>query len=496
MKMVNKYIVVLLLSALSSSISGQTDEDPPDSPKFTFVTINPATGRTEMTWSSNSDPDLAGYVVYHYRNGEGYVIDTIFDRAATSYSFLNLYANERIESYVIAAFDSSRNISPLSNELHTIYAASKTDTCNNRINLSWNKYSSVPVNVTGYDILASVNSSTYYLAGHVSADVISFTLDNFQNDAQYCFIIKALLENGLVSSSNRSCITVKMQNPPLWINADYATVTTDGSINLSFTIDPSSEIDTFAVERKTGYSGSFQKIDLVTGTDIKSAKYTDKTAEKNKIYFYKLDAVKCKSYMKSSNIASNIVLNTQNTGSEIILKWNQYHDWLGSVSSYRIFADKGNGYAEEAATGPSDTAFTISTPGIMYALTQGKVCLYITATESGNPYGISGEANSNRVCSEIEEVITVPNIFVPVGYKNSQNALFKPVLTFTPSDYRLVIRSRQGKTLFETNDFMASWDGSDNGNPVPEGVYLWFLKIKTPEGKSISRSGTVTVVKN
>jgi hypothetical protein len=70
------------------------------------------------------------------------------------------------------------------------------------------------------------------------------------------------------------------------------------------------------------------------------------------------------------------------------------------------------------------------------------------------------------------------------------------VLTFTPSDYRLVIRSRQGKTLFETNDFMASWDGSDNGNPVPEGVYLWFLKIKTPEGKSISRSGTVTVVKN
>jgi hypothetical protein len=60
----------------------------------------------------------------------------------------------------------------------------------------------------------------------------------------------------------------------------------------------------------------------------------------------------------------------------------------------------------------------------------------------------------------------------------------------------LVISNRQGKVLFETNDFMDTWDGSDNGNPVPEGVYLWFLKIKTPTGKDIFRTGTLTVVKH
>ncbi len=130
----------------------------------------------------------------------------------------------------------------------------------------------------------------------------------------------------------------------------------------------------------------------------------------------------------------------------------------------------------------------------MYVLDQGKVCFYVTATESSNPYGIMGESNSNQICTDLEEVVTVPNVFTPDS--DLKNDLFRPVLTFTPSDYHLVITDRQGKTLFETRDFMDTWDGSDKGNVVPEGVYLWFLKIKTPTGKNISRTGTLTVIKN
>jgi hypothetical protein len=42
---------------------------------------------------------------------------------------------------------------------------------------------------------------------------------------------------------------------------------------------------------------------------------------------------------------------------------------------------------------------------------------------------------------------------------------------------------------------MDAWNGSDNGDPVPEGVYLWFLKLTAPSGKKIIRTGTVTVIK-
>jgi gliding motility-associated-like protein len=74
------------------------------------------------------------------------------------------------------------------------------------------------------------------------------------------------------------------------------------------------------------------------------------------------------------------------------------------------------------------------------------------------------------------------------------NDFFRPVLSFTPLDYNLIISDRQGNILFETRDHNATWDGSQNGNPHPQGVFLWFLKVKTPSGKSISKTGTLTLI--
>jgi gliding motility-associated-like protein len=494
MKPVNSYIIIILLVFISIPLKGQLDEDPPVSPIFTFVTLDQISGRTEMTWSLSPSGDVAGYVVYLYHDSEGYAIDTIFDPAATGYSVLRPGTNYFSESYVIAAIDYSGNISPLSNELQTIHADSQIDTCNKKIKILWNKYLSEPIRVSGYDVFASVNSGTWYLAGHTSDIVTSFELDNFTNGSEYCFITKATLENSQISGSNKSCLAVKMQNPPQWINADYATVTADGDISLSFSIDSASEIDLFSLERRSGYSGSFGQIAQVR-TDIKSVAYTDRDADRNVVNFYRLSAVNsCNISVVSSNFASNMVLKMQNKGNEIILQWTKYHNWNGSVSSYRIYTDTGNGFTESGETGSADTTFSIRISDIMYALAQGKVCFYVAATESDNPYGIAGESNSNQVCTDLEEVVTVPNIFTPDG--NLKNDLFRPVVTFTPADYHLVITDRKGKTLFETRDFMDSWDGSDKGNAVPEGVYLWFLKIKTPTGKSISRTGTLTIFKN
>jgi gliding motility-associated-like protein len=75
-----------------------------------------------------------------------------------------------------------------------------------------------------------------------------------------------------------------------------------------------------------------------------------------------------------------------------------------------------------------------------------------------------------------------------------KNDRFKPVLSFTPVEYKFIISNRQGKVLFETRDFLEDWDGSLNGDPQPQGVYLWFLKVTTPAGKNITRTGTVTII--
>jgi gliding motility-associated-like protein len=284
-----------------------------------------------------------------------------------------------------------------------------------------------------------------------------------------------------------------MQNPPAWINADFATVTDDSKISLSFTIDPASETDTFALERRTGFSGVFNEISRFTGTDIKSVTYTDEKVNPDEIYFYRLSAVICRTRAIFSNHASDIVPDALNRGSEIELKWNRYRAWNGTVSSYLLSVDRGSGFSELATTGPADTSYIVKIPDIMYSLTGGEVCFRIKASETGNPYGITGESTSGTVCLAIEENVTVPNIFSPDG--DNLNDLFKPVLTFTPSEYHLVISDRKMKTVFETRSHTEAWDGSDDGKPLPEGVYVWFLKIRTPSGKMISRTGTVTTVK-
>ena len=156
--------------------------------------------------------------------------------------------------------------------------------------------------------------------------------------------------------------------------------------------------------------------------------------------------------------------------------------------------DKGDGFSEFSETEPGDTTFSISIPDIMYTLKEAQVCFYIEASETGNPRGIQGQSRSNISCITLNETITVPNVFTPDG--DLKNDLFRPVLTYTPDEYRLVLTDRQGKIIFDTDAFLESWDGRDlTGSPANEGVYLWFLSIKTPSGKNISRTGTVTLLR-
>jgi gliding motility-associated-like protein len=94
----------------------------------------------------------------------------------------------------------------------------------------------------------------------------------------------------------------------------------------------------------------------------------------------------------------------------------------------------------------------------------------------------------------VTEVITVPNAFTPDN--NSVNDHFKPVLSFTPIDYKLIITDLRRRTVFETNDFNSEWDGTSGGNPLPAGIYLWYINLMTPSGRKITRTGTVTILFN
>jgi hypothetical protein len=473
---------------------GQVKEDVPESPVLNLVSVDQFTGNVEITWSLSPSPDVSAYVVYLYTKNESHALDTIYDPAATSYLRTGSGSGYYSEGFRVAAFDMAGKISPLSNELSTIYTTAQIDTCNKTISVNWNSYSSVPKNVLSYSLLYSTDGGSFIETKQTTPDMTNLVIDDFEVDAEYCFIIRANLSGGVYSGSNKNCLVTKMQRPPYWINADYATVGLNKEILLSFTPDPASEIRTYNLERKTGFDGDFVQVYSFPNSSGKML-YTDNKADISKVNFYRLKALNnCNNPVTISNIASNIVLSADKNDEDILLKWNQYRNWKGTIDSYKLFIKTGNEFEERFSIPEGDSTIILKYASLMYEVSVNEICFMVRAVEASNPYTGNGESSSSVVCLPVTEKITVPTIFTPDN--NSVNDLFRPSLSFTPLSYKLIITDLKRRTVFETINFTESWDGTMNGAPQPEGVYLWFLNAKTPSGREVIRTGTITIMHN
>jgi gliding motility-associated-like protein len=463
-------------------------------PVLNLVSVQPETGYTEFEWTPSPSDSIAAYILYTFRDGDSFPIDTIWDPSARSFTISTPIPTS--ESFRITAYKLSEVagfpgcVSPLSNVISTIFCSSEIDTCRRIITLRWNKYSDFPKHVKEYRILVSEDAGPLrelYTAGN-NAD--NFTLSEFNTDREYCFAVRAILDDGEWSNSNESCLLTRMQHPPEWINADFATVNDQDQISLSFTVDPFSEISQFRLERKSSLADAFEIISqpVISGGKVT---FTDEQADISSINYYRLSAVNsCQVPVTVSDTASNIVLSLEAANNDIFLTWNP-PKWSGT-SSYELFTNTGNGFVSLAMIS-ADTAYKISMMDIMYQVTGGELCFYLNASEANNFHGINGKSRSSVICTSPVEIVTVPNVFTPNN--DLLNDFFRPILSFTPSEYHLIISNRQGKTIFESRDFHEEWDGTMNGDQLPQGVFLWFLKLKTPSGKIISRTGTVTILK-
>jgi gliding motility-associated-like protein len=498
MKKLNLFIIIAILFFLPVGVFGQVEcvTDPPLPPVLTSVSVQPETGSTIFTWTPSPSTGIAAYILYSYKNGDGMPIDTIWDPAATSYTLSNTATKYFSVSYVVASMRLPRCTSIFSNVLNSIFEVAAIDTCMKKITVSWNDYQSIPVipqiKLTGYSVLLSVDGGPFSISGNVNGSETGFTLSDFNINSEYCFEVRANLEGGAFSTSNKTCLSTKMQRPPQWINADQATINSLNNVTLSYSIDPLSEIRQFSLRRKTGTTGTFKEITKLVSVNG-SVIFTDNLAIPDSINYYRLSAVNsCNISVMESNISSNIVLRSETSGNNIILSWNPYKDWLGTISSYRLYINTGNGFEEKEIIPAGDSVFIQPYRQIMYQVSGNEVCFYISASEKSNPHGITGVSISSKTCILPIEIITVPNVFTPDN--DLHNDLFRPVLSFTPVQYHLIISDRHGTQLFDSRNYPEEWDGSRNGNPLPQGVYLWFLKVTTPTGKVISRTGTVTII--
>ncbi|MGD0710708.1 MAG: PKD domain-containing protein [Bacteroidales bacterium] len=108
-------------------------------------------------------------------------------------------------------------------------------------------------------------------------------------------------------------------------------------------------------------------------------------------------------------------------------------------------------------------------------------------------YGCIDSTESQIV---IDPIFTfyMPNAFVPG--KNGVNNYFYPKgQGWDLSNYEFLIYNRWGARIFETTNYSIQWDGTINGELVPQDVYVWMVVLKDFTGEAHTFRGHVTLIR-
>lgn len=113
----------------------------------------------------------------------------------------------------------------------------------------------------------------------------------------------------------------------------------------------------------------------------------------------------------------------------------------------------------------------------------------VTATDS---FGCSGTASVKVTVAHTLPDIFVPNAFTPGAGSNN---LFRPVcIGISSLDYFRVF-NRWGQMVFSTSQIGQGWDGRIQGQLQESNAYLWIARGTDYTGRTISKKGTVVLVR-
>ncbi|MFN2336240.1 MAG: gliding motility-associated C-terminal domain-containing protein [Bacteroidales bacterium] len=476
----------LLYIVLMPCLAGQ-DETQPLSPQLDMVTVDPLTGFASVKWLLSASPDVASYVVYTFSNGTASAIDTVRSPYETVYTHTASAARYRSVTYVVAAVDSSLNISPLSNSLSTIFLSSVNDTCNSTINLAWTPYDNSFHPAGSYEVYVGTGIGPAILHETLPSTETSYLFSGYDPGTEYCFFITASHDGTGLSSSNRVCLTTGSETAPAFIRVDAVAVA-GKALQFHVSYDQSTTMDDFALLQFNPVTASWDEAAGARGMNgALSLSYPG--ADTGRVSLYRITILNnCNVTMATSGNIRNMVLESAVTGTIIALSWN--NPFPEGDALFSVWREAGRGWIE-VASHLSDTTWSDDYSLFTADDAVAEVAYQVTATSADAPAGAPLHRSSVTTVSAAENIF-IPNAFTPE--RGGENAFFRPEFSFIPVTYEFRIYSRGGALLFQTSDYATGWDGRSNGKILPAGVYLYSLRLTTPAGRTEARRGTVTIL--
>lgn len=495
--------VQLLDSSGCSSVSNITgamfqDITPPSIPVVVNVSVDTASNLSTITWNPSPELDTQGYIIVQNTPGGNVILDTLYGRLDTTFTWLQSTAGAGAESFTIAAIDTcykgtppSPNTSATNAPHTTVFTSTVYDRCAGTILITRTNYGGWPVG--HYELYGRLdNTGPWGYLATMDPATTDFLQTNAVPGHNYCFFVKAVGSFGQTSLSNVACRTTAYPPVPQWNYLRTATVAGTGTVLITDSLDLGGYTRRLVLQR-TSNGGPWEEVYAMPGPAVPVVTFTDDAAATaDRSYNYRvLVEDSCGNTVTSSNLGTSILLAiTPDPGGNNTLRWNGYVQWAGAVLGYTVYRSVADGpFQIIGATAPNQWFFVDNVEDLYRS--PGKFCYYVQAQEAANPSGINATSESNTACAVQQEEVWVPNAFIEGGHNNT----FKPVLAFADvARYEFSIFNRWGQQIWTTNNPDLPWDGRVDGTIVPQGVYAWYCSVRNGAGKTVEKKGTVTFI--
>jgi len=368
-----------------------------------------------------------------------------------------------------------------------------TDRCGSNLNVPTNNLCSQPLAVTAgdnqvmliwpfYPELNNLENYAVYRDGTLLQTLPNTTTT--YTDAEvvcgklYCYQLRAILKNNLVSVSEDTCL---QGNTTIAPQAGTLISTFNQNNQVELTFKPANNnLPKIVTYQKGSSNAGFANL----GTSDKTTFADANAIQNNSAFCYQaLFEDNCGLVSAPSNTTCPVYLSaTLSPSNTANLQWNAYTGFNSGTLQYQL-----------ERLGPNGTIIS-STPvsGGSFSETlsnSDQQGIYRIQVTTGDLAEIS---YSNTQQLRQQSRFQIPTAFSPNGDNLNDRFEIKGNIFGT---FSLLIYDRWGQTIFRSNSQSQGWDGNINGREAPVGVYGYSLTATDATGRQIVKTGTITLVR-
>ncbi len=398
-------------------------------------------------------------------NASFQLVKTVYN--ASSEILTNLRTDDNFYCFRLGAYDPCNNVTYYS---ATICSANVDLSVGNNVNnFSWDTN---PSGVSGRRIrrvtTATGNVLTTGATGSNYADT------DIECGAEYCYQLTLDYPGGAQSISLEKCGTAISTDIPDPVYNVTASVNLPG-VSLEWQTPPGFTATEFFV-RKISASSGIQ----VGATALPEFFDESFLAEESVCYQISYEDV-CGNRSNLSDPACPIILTADLQGDNTVeLMWRSYTGWRNGISGYVL--EKYSLDGQLIQTINMGLALNFDDDGSDPA---HQAYVYIVRA-------VPTEAGVSLAASNPVTVIKDPNLFYPTGFTPNGDNLNDTFNVFGQyvTAFQMSIFNRWGQLLYTTRDLDQGWDGTFNGQTMPEGTYTFVAEITDFAGRTFRKSGS------